>query len=221
MLISLNRELFLAIDASGHPPPDLLIAALVLAQWLVFASMALLVALWIWGHGDRRGRLLATAAGVFVALGLNQLAGLIWFEPRPFMINLGHTWLSHAPDNSFPSDHATFLWALGFGLLATRAARFWGVVVSILGLLVAWARVYLGVHFPIDMLGSLLTAASGAGLARFGAPSVDRWCLPLAELLYEGGLELLRLPPSIFPRNEPARLQHTETSPPAGPTSGD
>ncbi|MGH7042030.1 MAG: undecaprenyl-diphosphatase [Acetobacteraceae bacterium] len=214
MLTSLNRELFLAIDASGHPSPDLLMIALILAQWLVFAAMALMVALWVWGHGDRRGQLLATAAGVVLALGLNQLAGVIWFEPRPFMIGLGHTWLSHAPDNSFPSDHATFLWALGFGLLVTSAARRWGIAVSIVGLLVAWARIYLGVHFAMDMMGSLLVAALAAALARLSVPAVDRWCLPVAEVVYQGGLKFLRLPPSIVPRSGLNRLQHMGTRPP-------
>ena len=114
--------------------------------------------MWILGRRDARGALLATVLGVSVALGINQMLGLLWFEPRPFMIGLGHTLALHVVENSFPSDHATFLWSLGFALLATGEARWWGVMVCMVGLLVAWARVYLGLHFPIDMAASFFVA---------------------------------------------------------------
>jgi len=103
------------------------------ASWLVYAAAALVPALWVWGRWDARGALLATVLGVSVTLGINQLLGLLWYEPRPFMIDFGHTLAAHAVENSFPSDHATFLWSLGFALIATRAARSWGVLVCLSG----------------------------------------------------------------------------------------
>jgi len=153
MLATLNQRLFLIFNASGHPDPLTVALAEIAASWLVYAAAALVPALRIWGRRDARGALLATVLGVSVALGINQMLGLLWFEPRPFMIGLGHTLALHAVENSFPSDHATFLWSLGFALLATGAARWWGVMVCVVGLLVAWARVYLGLHFPIDIPG--------------------------------------------------------------------
>lgn len=52
------------------------------------------------------------------------------------------------------------------------------------GVAVAWARIFLGVHFPFDMLGALLVAALSAALVtplwrRLGAGLTD-----LAERLY-------------------------------------
>ena len=35
-----------------------------------------------------------------------------------------------------------------------------GLATWIAGLLVAWARIFLGVHFPLDMLGSVIVAAA-------------------------------------------------------------
>jgi len=60
------------------------------------------------GGRDARDTLLATAIGVCLALGINQLLGLLWYEPRPFIIGLGYTLAVHAVENSFSSDHATF-----------------------------------------------------------------------------------------------------------------
>jgi len=63
---------------------------------------------------------------VFAGQGINLLLGLVWFEPRPFMVGIGHTWLDHLADNGFPSDHATLAWSLGLRLALTGASRRWG-----------------------------------------------------------------------------------------------
>ena len=201
MLFTLNERLFLAINASAHPDAFTVALAGFVASWLVYAAATLVPALWVLGRQDARSALLATVLGVSVALGINQLLGLLWYEPRPFMIDLGHTLAAHAVENSFPSDHATFLWSLGFALIATRAARSWGVLVCLCGLLVAWARVYLGLHFPIDMAASLLVGLAGGGIARAALPASERWLHPVAHHTYEAALRSLRLPPALFPRS--------------------
>ena len=40
-----------------------------------------------------------------------------------------------------------------------------GLALALLGLPVAWARIYLGVHFPLDMVGAALIAGLSAWLA--------------------------------------------------------
>jgi membrane-associated phospholipid phosphatase len=52
-----------------------------------------------------------------LGLSIDQLIGMLYSHPRPIMIGLGHQYLPHPVDNSFPSDHATFMWSLGFALL--------------------------------------------------------------------------------------------------------
>ncbi|MDX5929401.1 undecaprenyl-diphosphatase [Acidiphilium acidophilum] len=148
----LNDLLFLLINAGAHPPEFLLSAALFLATWLVPLAILVFVLLWIRkGRPDRIGLISATIT-MLIALGVNQIIGLFYFHPRPFMIGLGHQYLPHPPDNSFPSDHATFLWSLGFALLALGALRAWAALLVMAGFAVAWARVYVGVHFPFEGL---------------------------------------------------------------------
>ncbi|MEX8493621.1 phosphatase PAP2 family protein [Sphaerotilus sp.] len=60
----------------------------------------------------------------------------------------------HAPDASFPSDHGTVFSAVSLCLLLA-GEWVWGLAVLMVGMGVAWARVYLGVHFPLDMLGAV------------------------------------------------------------------
>lgn len=199
-LLGWNVYLFHLLNAPDRPNALTVLAATLAADRLVFAVVVIAACLWLFGPPDRRGALLAVGAGAAVALGLNQFLGILWFEPRPFMIGLGHSLLAHAPENSFPSDHATFMWSLGLGLIATGAAPTMGWIVCGLGLVVAWARIYLGVHFPVDMAASLIVGIVAAGLARLARPLVEHSVRPGVERLYEAVLGLLRLSPALFPR---------------------
>jgi len=196
----LNYFLFLAINASGQASDTAVVAARFAAQWLVFLPPAVIAGLWIWGAPPGRGALIATSIGLLVGLGINQIIGELWSHPRPFMVGIGRTLMAHTPEASFPSDHATFVWSLSLGLIATRYWRIWGWSFVMAGLLVAWARIYLGLHFPFDMAGSFVVSLVAAGIARGLQPGVDRRLLPVVEALYEFLLRRLHLPATIFPR---------------------
>ena len=100
-----------------------------------------------------------------ISLGLGMVCGTLWFHPRPFMIPLGHTWISHPADNSFPSDHATVMFSAAFALLSLRL-RAPGLLMLLAALPVAWSRIYLGVHFPLDMVGAALVSIGGVIVAK-------------------------------------------------------
>ncbi|MBI1204248.1 MAG: phosphatase PAP2 family protein [Rhodopseudomonas sp.] len=199
-MLLLNHHIFLLLNASASPSPLLVDLADFVAQQLIYAIPVLLLALWIWGRPERRAGLISTTVAAGCALGANQMVGLLWYEPRPFMIGLGHTLVAHVPENSFPSDHTTFFLTVGFALIATRGAPGFGKLVSLIGVLVAWARIYLGLHYPVDMITSALIACLfGTGSILLNAP-VCRWIAPTINRIYEATLDVLRLPIRIFPR---------------------
>ncbi len=201
-MLAMNNQLFLLINAGPDASPTIVYAAELIAAKLIYLTPLLLVSLWIWGSPPRRAGLAACAIAAALALGANQFVGLLWFEPRPFMIGLGRALVAHAPENSFPSDHATFILTVGFALFATRAAPTWGKVVIASGTLVAWARIYLGLHFPVDIIASTLIAALFGIIAALLAPLLQRCIIPVIESVYEGALKALRLPPRVFPRRQ-------------------
>jgi undecaprenyl-diphosphatase len=158
--------------------------AIAVAEYLIYVIPAGLAAGWLWGSPQSRSTILAATLVGFLALGINQLINLVWFHPRPFMMHVGHTYLAHAPDSSFPSDHVTLLWTVGLVFVIRQGMRLYGAVVLFFALLVAWARVYLGVHFPLDMVGAILVATVSVVATRSLQWLPDRYLLPFLERLY-------------------------------------
>lgn len=174
-----NHILFFWLNAPEHPNTLVLMQAVFVADWLIWMVPIMVGIGWLCGNENtRKAMLIATAAGM-LGLFVNQIIGLVWSHPRPFMIGLGHTFLPHVNDSSFPSDHLTLWWAVAFSFLMQQRQRSVGIAMALLGIPIAWARIYLGVHFPLDMLGAAVVATLSAWLALHGA----RWyLLPIYRL---------------------------------------
>lgn len=117
-------------------------------------------------HSDLRAVAgsVSTAAAAVIALGIGQLIGGAIDRPRPYETMTGiHLLLDKTTDFSFPSDHATAVGAVAVGLLFTN--RRCGAIATVLALLMAFARVYVGAHYPGDVLAGL---ALGAAVAVLG-----------------------------------------------------
>ncbi len=176
-LEQLNQQFFLRINATPDAPPWALSFSMVAADYFIYAIPLILLALWLWGDQADRSNALKAVAVAFIALGINQLLAIVLPHPRPFMMGIGHTFIAHASDSSFPSDHATVFSAIGFTLLRGRRATLgWAVLLA--GSCVAWARIFLGVHFPLDMLGAALVSllaywTLGPAWRRFGNGLTD------------------------------------------------
>ena len=160
----LNAALFLLINASEHPNMVLLAIAKLFSGYAIWLVPLFLVVGWLRGSGPSRKLILEATASGLAGLLINQVIGLVWQHPRPSMIGLGHTFISHVADSSFPSDHLTLLWAVSFSFLMHQRPRPAGVILALLGLPMAWARIYLGVHFPLDIVGAAMVAALSAWL---------------------------------------------------------
>ena len=138
-----------------------------------------LVLIWAWlkPGADKRRRqraaALAFAAGL-VGVGIAGLIGAVHYRARPFVVAAAHVHLlvPHAADSSFPSDHATLAFAVAAGLFAAGAA--WGWPMLVFAALVAFARVYVGVHWPSDVLAGAVLGLVCAWAAR----AASGWLAP-------------------------------------------
>jgi undecaprenyl-diphosphatase len=186
MFEHLNLTLFSALNAHAGLAGWRLMGAVFAAEWLIFLVPCSLVLLWAGGGPGREVALRAFVAAL-CALVLNHFIGHLWYSPRPFVAAVGHTFMFHNPDSSFPSDHATSILAVALVLAFSHVAlaRRLGLVMLPLALVVAWSRVFLGVHWPKDMAGALIVSAAMA-LAAY-TPLARAACarlLPALESVY-------------------------------------
>ena len=159
-LESVNHSLFLTINASEHPPVAVYWFAWFNAEILIYVLALGLMIAWLRGSTEMRQALVYAGLVGAVALLINQLIGMVWYHPRPLEIGLGHTLLAHRPETSFPSDHATVFFSVTLALIRWPGVRKLGIALIPISLLVAWSRIWLGIHFPLDMLGSLLVSGA-------------------------------------------------------------
>jgi len=182
LLDALNHSLFLSINASpGTAEWALYLARLIATVPLYLLPLGLL---WLWCRNPGwRGDVLRALAVMATGLALAQLIGLLWPTPRPFAMGLGHAWIHHVANASFPSDHMTLFACAALSLLSDKLYRP-GAVIALSGILVGLSRVYLGIHFPLDLLGGCAIAAVANSLVWLGW---NRWgwlCTTQVETLY-------------------------------------
>jgi undecaprenyl-diphosphatase len=117
---------------------------------------------WVLGRPiERRGAVLALlAAGG--ALLVNQIIIHIWHRPRPFISHPDtvHVLVSRSTDPGFPSDHAAASIAIAVAILLLH--RRLGIVVLVVAALVGYSRVYVGLHYPGDVLAGALIGLAAA-----------------------------------------------------------
>jgi len=121
-----------------------------------------------WYHADRPRAAGAIAAGVstMVALGIGQLIGNAVERVRPYAaMSDVHVLVSRTTDSSMPSDHATVAGAIAVGLFLTH--RRWGWAAVGAGALMALTRIYVGAHYPSDVLVGLVLGGTVAAIAQF------------------------------------------------------
>lgn len=116
-------------------------------------------------------------AGMLLAIGLNQPLGQWVGEDRPYRAMPDVLLLAHrTADFSFPSDHAVMAGAVAGGLWLV--SRRLGLVAAAAALLMAFARVYIGAHYPWDVLAGL---AFGAAVVLLGWLLLGRALTRLVE----------------------------------------
>lgn len=148
------------------------------------------VALYLWLV--RRDLVKAAAFGVVACSGwaASEAFKLIIARQRPDPKLLFDPLAPETGADSFPSGHVAFAVALAFALYFLARGTRWSKVAAPAGaamaLVVAWSRLYIGVHYPTDVAASFLAAGAAvvllAGLwNRFGPRLVER--LPDAVFL--------------------------------------
>jgi undecaprenyl-diphosphatase len=170
----MNYDVYRALNGlTGNPVADGLMKFV--AQDLIYFVFLAFAVLCVAALRRRQmvalGQAMVTLVVAFV---LGLVAARLHRESRPFTAHRdAHLLIHHAAGQSFPSDHATAAFAIAGATLFFLSRR-WGVVLLVAACAIAFARVYVGVHYPGDVLAAFVLAAIGVLVARASAPWVHQ-----------------------------------------------
>ena len=154
LLLKINRDWTAPLLDQTMP----LVTDLHRVPWFLYGVAPALLALWLWKGRKQALKVLVVAA---LAVGAGDMLGYRVIKPwvarsRPER-TLGTAVFMRAPANGaygFPSNHATNMAAAAAVLsVAYPGGAF--VFAAVAGI-VAYSRVYVGAHYPGDVLGGLL-----------------------------------------------------------------
>jgi len=120
------------------------------AKYLVYLMLVLLVLLTIRSRLHWR-IIVASLGSAVIARGVTGVIRLIHFRERPFNFDHVNLIISKSSEASFPSGHASF--AFGLATIVFLHNRKLGVVFLVMASLVSLGRVFVGIHWPLDVLG--------------------------------------------------------------------
>ena len=137
--------------------------AVFLAKYLGYLLVCFLLAWLSWDFLFRKEKWQRTIKMIGLSLGAALFSRFIvveivrWlcFRPRPFVTEQVNQLLEHSASSSFPSGHAAFFFALSTIIYLYNKKAGWAFFAA--SFLIVLARVFVGIHYPLDILvGALI-----------------------------------------------------------------
>lgn len=96
----------------------------------------------------------AFLSAILAGFGVVELIRFFWSRPRPFVENNVNLLIEAADKPSFPSGHAAFFFALSFVVYQYNKKA--GLFFFLASCLIAISRVFVGIHWPTDIIGGAI-----------------------------------------------------------------
>lgn len=155
-----NIDAFRLINDLGKQYPYLNPVIVFLAEYMLYFLCLSIVVYWFTRTNRNRMMVIQAVIAFILAEILGKIAGQFHSHYQPFAV-LPHVnqLIEHDIDNSFPSDHTILFFSvcISFWLVRKKGEWLW----LMLPFCVAISRIWVGVHYPIDVItGALLGVIS-------------------------------------------------------------
>jgi membrane-associated phospholipid phosphatase len=158
-----HLDLLRWLAAGTQPTPWVLSIAIGLALGGAWLSAAIIGAAAWRRPGNWTYAFFVLAAAGPCAM-LSHAIALRLDQPRPFVLGLAQAYIEHAGRGSLPSTHASVMFMVAAACLLRPSLRRVGLALLASAIVTGWARIYVGVHFPLDIAAGLMFGALMAGL---------------------------------------------------------
>ncbi|PEZ69312.1 undecaprenyl-diphosphatase [Bacillus sp. AFS017274] len=159
-LSEMNSTLFRMINNLGKQYTDLNPFFVFIAEYMIF-FLLLAVLMFLFSRRNKN-RIMVICAFITLVISelLAKIAGQFHSNNQPFaeLPNVNRL-VEKAVNNSFPSDHTIIFFS--FCITFWLFKRGWGILWVILAVLVGISRIWVGVHYPADVLvGAIISIVS-------------------------------------------------------------
>lgn len=149
-----NTALFFTVYNLNHQSEMLDNVMVFITNYVLYLTMLLTFILAIKGKVSEKKAFLLIILSIPISILLILGIHLFISEPRPFVTFNFIPLADNKADLSFPSRHATLMAVMAFSYIYFKSK--WSVLFLALMLLVGISRIYVGVHYPLDILGGFI-----------------------------------------------------------------
>lgn len=134
------------------------------AKYLIYLTILLVFVLGLKAGLREKKALLLIFLAIPIAILLIKAIHIFFYEPRPYVFFHFSPLIDNNADASFPSRHASIASVVAFSYLYFKSK--WAPVFLFLLTWVGVSRVYVGVHYPLDIVGGIIVGVVSLIIAK-------------------------------------------------------
>ncbi|EJS66847.1 undecaprenyl-diphosphatase [Bacillus cereus] len=167
----LNIDAFRAINDLGKQYSFLNSTMIFLAEYMVYFLGLIIIAYWFTRSRKNKMMIIQALIAFVTAEIIGKLAGKFYLNYQPFVVLPDvNKLVNHAVDNSFPSDHTILFFSICFSFWLVRKKTGW--LWLVLAFCVAISRIWVGVHYPFDVVTGALVGSISALFSYWLIPKI-------------------------------------------------
>lgn len=180
----LDYEWFNFINSKVQQYPLIDDVMIIFAEYVQYAFVLLLILLWIKNKPQFRVMAFQSIVAFTLAYSINRIIEIFIYRERPFVSHNITKLVDHAANSSFPSDHATSAVVIAATLLlsAYRFKYTW----FFLALGVAFSRIWVGVHYPLDVIAGCVHGILIALFTQYVVFKIRPFATLIAKPIFQG-----------------------------------